>query len=286
MAEGATISSRTGLAGILGHPVGHSLSPRMHNAAFRAQGLDMVYLAFDVLPEELAGAVNGVRSLGLRGVNVTIPHKEAIIGLLDDVEESARRIGAVNTVVNRQGVLSGYNTDKIGFSAALRGLRAEGAAGLTCLVAGAGGAARAVVAALVEDGAKRVLVWNRTPERAATLCTQAAEWGGVPCEAIEGATGPAAVASADLVVNATSVGLRSHIKESAIPVDNLTSNHIVVDLVYGSEATMLVREAKARGATAIDGKDMLVRQAAGSYELWTGLPAPAAVMRESIDGNG
>jgi len=285
MAEEGTISSRTGLVGILGHPVGHSLSPLMHNAAFRAQDIDMVYLAFDVLPEHLPSAIAGIRSLGLRGVNVTIPHKEAVVELLDEVEESARRIGAVNTVVNDQGRLTGYNTDKSGFLAALLGLRAEGATGLDCFVAGAGGAARGVVAALVEGGAAKVRVWNRSPERAAALCSQAAEWGQTPCSAIPRDEVPGAVASADLVVNATSIGLTSRIKDSAIPVDNLTSNHVVFDLVYGPTLTTLVREAKARGATAIDGKEMLVMQAAGSYELWTGRRAPADVMRDSIDGD-
>jgi shikimate dehydrogenase len=277
------ISSRTCVVGILGHPVGHSLSPRMHNAALRAQGIDMVYLAFDVPPERLSEAVSGLRGLGFRGANVTIPHKEAIVGLLDEVEATALRIGSVNTVVNERGRLLGYNTDKSGFAAALRSVRAEGAAGLRCFVAGAGGAAKAVVAALMDGGATEIRVCNRTLERAVSLCARAASWGSSECVPVEEKDARAAAARCDLVVNATSVGLGASFKESAIPVDILHSQQIVLDLVYGPSPTALVREAKARGATAIDGKEMLVMQAAGSYELWTGRRAPMDVMRQSLD---
>jgi shikimate dehydrogenase len=284
MGASENIDSRTGLVGVLGHPVGHSLSPRMHNAALRAQGINMVYLAFDVLPEHLQEAMMGLRALGFRGVNVTIPHKEAIVSLLDDVDPAALRIGSVNTVVNHNGRLVGYNTDRSGFAAALRSLRPEGARGLRCFVAGAGGAARAVVAALVEDGAREVLVYNRTPERAVALCSDAASWGAVHCLPVSEEEVPRAGSEADLIVNATSVGVTSSVKESAIPVDILDSRQIVMDLVYGAGPTALVREAKARGVNAIDGKEMLVMQAAGSYELWTGRRAPVDVMREGIDG--
>jgi shikimate dehydrogenase len=284
MGASENIGSRTGVIGVLGHPVVHSLSPRMHNAAFQAQGVDMVYLAFDVPSERLPEAVAGLRGLGFRGVNVTIPHKEAIIALLDDVEATALRIGSVNTVVNDNDRLVGYNTDKSGFLAALRGLRPKGARGLACFVAGAGGAARAVVAALIEDGAREIYIYNRTHERAVSLCSQAASWGSAGCLAIPEHELFGAGREAEIIVNATSVGLTPSVKESAIPVDILHSRQTVLDLVYGREPTPLVREAKARGATAIDGKEMLVMQAAGSYELWTGRRAPVDVMRTSIDG--
>jgi shikimate dehydrogenase len=284
MGASENIGSRTGVIGVLGHPIGHSLSPRMHNAALRAQGIDLVYLAFDVPPERLPGALLGLRALGLRGVNVTIPHKEAIVPLLDEVEASALRIGSVNTVVNDRGRLVGYNTDKSGFLTALSGLRPDGARNLRCFVAGAGGAARAVVAGLIEDGARDIYVYNRTFERAASLCSQAVSWGSARCLALSEQEVFDAVRESDLVVNATSVGLTPSVKESAIPVDTLHSRQIVVDLVYGREPTALVREAKARGATAIDGREMLVTQAAGSYELWTCRRAPVDVMRRSIDG--
>lgn len=282
MSAGGNIGSRTGVLGVLGHPVGHSLSPRMHNAALRAQGIDLVYLAFDVVPERLPEAVAGLRALCFRGFNVTIPHKEAVIALVDGLDQAAARIGSVNTVVNDDGRLVGHNTDKAGFAAALRGMRPEGAAGLKCFVAGAGGAARAVVAALQEDEAGEIRVCNRTAERAFALCTEAAAWGGTPCIAVDAGAARSAAQDCDLLVNATSVGLAANVKESAIPVDILHSHQMVMDLVYGRVLTMLVREAKARGATAMDGKEMLLRQAAGSYELWTGRPAPVDVMRMSL----
>jgi shikimate dehydrogenase len=283
MAASGNIGSGTGVVAVLGHPVGHSLSPRMHNAAFREQGIDLVYLAFDVAPARLEAAVLGLRALGFRGVNITIPHKEAVVSLLDEVDPAAVRIGSVNTVVNEGGRLIGHNTDKAGFAAALRCVRSDGAGGLTCFVAGAGGSARAVVAALVDDGAAEIRVHNRTPERAVALCDHAVSWGAQHCVAVSDGELFDAVDGADLVVNATSVGLGTSVKESAVPVDNLHSRQIVVDLVYGPVPTRLLREAKARGAIAIDGKEMLVMQAAGSYELWTGRPAPVDVMRTSIE---
>lgn len=282
MAATGNIGSRTGVVGIVGHPVSHSLSPRMHNAAFAAQGLDMVYLAFDVAPEALPDAVAGLRALDFRGVNVTIPHKTAVLDLLDSVEETAGRVGAVNTIVNDGGVLVGHNTDLSGFGAALRGLRPEGAMGLSCFVAGAGGAARAVVAALIAGGARSIRVCNRTVTRAEALCAAASTWGATECVVVSEEEAAAAAAASDLLVNATSVGLTSSVKDSAVPVDILSNHHIVVDLVYAPGLTMLVREARARGATAIDGKEMLVMQAAGSYQLWTGRPAPVDIMRDII----
>jgi hypothetical protein len=158
------LGSHTGMLALFGHPIRHSLSPRIHNAALQVHGLDLVYLAFDVRPEELPAAISGIRALGIRGANLTVPHKEAALALLDEVDPLAARVGAVNTVVNGDGQLMGYNTDIFGFSAALRTVMPEGAKGRDCLVIGAGGAARAVVAALVEDGAATVYVNNRSYE--------------------------------------------------------------------------------------------------------------------------
>lgn len=277
------ITARTGLVGVFGHPVGHSLSPRMHNAAFRAQGVDMVYVAFDVLPERLAMAVEGLRALGMRGVNVTVPHKEKVVSLLDVVDPLAARIGAVNTIVNDQGRLCGYNTDVAGFLSALRSVLRGGARGLRCLVAGAGGASRAIVAALSEDDAAEIWVHNRTFGRAQALCESAAGWGRSVCEAVTDEDLTARARAADLLVNATSVGLATSVKESAIPVDIIDSHQVVMDVVYGPRPTALVAAAKAKGAAALDGREMLVMQAASSYLLWTGLQPPLETMRESLD---
>jgi shikimate dehydrogenase len=279
--EMATTAS-TGLVGIIGHPIRHSLSPRIHNAAFAAQGVDLVYLAFDVPPERLGEAVHGIRALGMRGVNVTVPHKETVLAFLDEVDPLAARVGAVNTVVNDRGRLVGYNTDVTGFTKALRSILPDGARGLTCIVFGAGGAARAVLASLVADGAANIFVHNRTFVRAANLCNSAAAWGTTECSAISEERLRQVAPEADLVVNATSVGLASQVKDFPVLVDTLQGDHLVVDLVYGQGPTRLVEAAQARGGRAMDGIEMLVMQAGCSYSLWTGLEPPTIVMRESV----
>lgn len=280
--SGPTISARTGMLALLGHPVGHSLSPVMHNAALQAQSVDAVYLAFDVEPAELSSALEGLRSLGFWGANVTLPHKERAVEMVDILDPLAARVGAVNTIVNANGLLSGHNTDIAGFTAALKMVRREGAAGARCVVVGAGGAARAVLAALGAGGAADIRVFNRTAARAESLCSTAREWGGPPCEVVDGAGLAQTVAEADIIVNATSVGLGVSVKESVVPVDILDCHHVVVDLVYGLQPSFLVTEAIARGALAVDGMEMLLSQAASSYQLWTGKEAPVDVMRASI----
>jgi shikimate dehydrogenase len=281
-AQTGGINAQTGLVGVFGHPVRHSLSPRIHNAAFRSQGVDMVYLAFDVLPERLGPAIGGVRALGMRGVNLTVPHKETALSFLDDIDPLAARIGAVNTLVNENGRILGYNTDAAGFTAALRRLLPAGPRGLRCLLLGAGGAARAVLAALVDEEVAAVWNYNRTFERAVDLCRSAAVWGHTACQPIGENRLREAVSTADLIVNATSVGLGGSVKEFVIPVDTFHSDHVVVDLVYGFGPTALVEAARGRGAVAADGKEMLVMQAASSYQLWTGLEPPIEAMRGSI----
>jgi shikimate dehydrogenase len=280
---GVEIGAYTGLLGIFGYPVRHTLSPRMHNAALAAQGLDLVYLAFEVAPKALAPAVDSIRALGMRGVNLTMPHKEAVIPLLDTVSPLAARVGAVNTVVNDGGALAGHNTDISGFTAALHTLLPSGAKGEECVVIGAGGAARGVLAALVDGGAARVSVHNRHHERAVDLCALASTWGATECVPIKEQALADTVASAQLLVNATSLGLEGSVKELPLPVDRVHSGHVIVDLVYGVEPTALVQVARRRGAVAIDGKEMLLMQAALAYELWIGAEAPLSVMRDSIE---
>lgn len=280
------ITAHTGLLGVIGYPVDHSLSPLMHNAALEHQGLDLVYLAFPVDPSALAEAVSGARALGMRGFNVTVPHKAAIVALLDRLDALAARVGAVNTVVNDGGSLVGYNTDVTGFLEALATVWPRGASGSRLLVAGAGGAARAVVAAACANGASRVWVLNRTRERAAALCEAAQAWGATPCRIVEAGMLSEAMADADILVNATSVGMAETVKLTPFPVDIVDARHVVVDLVYGSSQTALVTQARAKGIVAIDGKEMLLRQAASSYLLWTGREAPLDVMRLAIRSVG
>jgi shikimate dehydrogenase len=253
------------VAGVIGDPVRHSLSPALHNAAFAALGLDWVYLAFEVPAGAAAVAVEGMRALGIDGLNVTMPHKADVAAAVDRLSSVAERLGAVNTVVRRGGVLVGESTDGAGFLDALRADEGFDPAGKRCVVVGAGGAARAVVLALADAGAEVVVV-GRTPERVAA------------CAALGGRVGAAAEAGdADLVVNATPVGMGD---DPGLPLDPalLGRGQLVVDLVYHPVHTALLTEARARGAVAVNGLGMLIHQAAHAFRLWTGEDPPLEVM--------
>jgi shikimate dehydrogenase len=265
------VGAGTVLCGIVLHPSGHTRSPAMHNAAFRALGLDAVYLAFDVPPAALGAAVAGLRALRARQFAVSIPHKETVLAHLDLVDDTARRIGAVNTVTLRDGLLIGTNSDWIGAVQALE--RETVLAGKRVVVLGAGGTARALVFGLRERAA-RVTILNRSPERAAALARElgAGSAGGL---------GELARTPHDVLVNTTSVGLRSD--ASPVPAEALREGSVVLDAVYDPERTRLLRDAESRGARIVSGKWMLVYQAAAQLELWTGRKAPVEIMASAFD---
>lgn len=273
-APGRVIGAGTALCGILLHPAGHTRSPAMHNAAFRSLGIDAVYLAFDVAPEALAAALAGARALGVRQLAISIPHKEAAAAHLDAVDETARRIGAVNTVTTQQGRLVGANTDWIGVVRALEAARPL--TGSRAVVLGAGGAARAAVYGLASRGA-RVVVLNRTPERARALADALGAEAG-------GALDDLASHPCDVLVNTTSVGLRED--RSPVAADAIPRDALVLDAVYDPPRTRLLRDAAQRGARAIEGKWWLVHQAAEQVRLWTGRDAPLEVMAKAFDDAG
>lgn len=246
----------------------------MHNAAFAALGLDAVYVAFDVPPARLGEAVAGVRALGLRQVAVSIPHKEAVIPLLDEVDDTARRIGAVNTVTLRDGRLVGANTDWIGAVRALE--RETPLAGRRAVVLGAGGAARAAVYGLRERGA-RVVVLNRSVARAEAL---ARDLGADDA----GALSALGRTPCDVLVNTTSVGLREDVSPAAASA--IPAGCVVLDAVYDPPRTRLLRDAAERGARTIGGKWWLVLQGAEQLRLWSGREAPLDVMADAFDRAG
>jgi shikimate dehydrogenase len=255
--------------GVLGWPVGHSRSPAMHNAALAELGLkDWHYQRLPAPPEVFAETVRGLPGAGFVGANVTIPHKEAALALADTATDAARAIGAANTLsFGADGAIAASNTDAPGFLAALRGAGAD-PAGATALVLGAGGSARGVAYALREAGAARVVVWNRTPDRARAL---ASDLG------VEAADRPM---PADLLVNCTSVGLADGaFKDLPLDADALGTYATVADLVYRAGGTGLVAQARRSGCTVVDGLEVLVRQGAMSLQAWTGLEAPIDVMR-------
>lgn len=268
---------------VLGQPIAHSLSPRMHNAAFAALGLGdrWSYEAIELSPAGFAGGVAELRERGFVGANVTVPHKRAALALADQVSVAARAIGAANTLTFSTAGISAENTDAPGLIAALPG-PVRGRRGL---VLGAGGAARAAVWALLEAGAE-VDVRNRTAARAVELT---AELGGRPLPADR----PVALGGYDLLVNATSVGLArpgaptrepgADLKMLGIEADELDEHLILVDMVYGAEPTELVAAGARRGAAIVDGREILVRQGAISFLIWTGLEPPLQTMRTAIE---
>ena len=268
---GVTIGAGTALCGIVLHPAGHTRSPALHAAAYRALGIDAAYLAFDVPPERLAPAVAGLRALGARQVSVSIPHKQAVLALADRLSPAVQAIGAANTLVLRDGRFEASNTDWIGAVLALE--REVDLAGRRAVVLGAGGTARAVVHGLVERGAE-VLVLNRTPERAAALVRELGAAGAGPLEAL-------AHTPHEVLVNTTSVGLRAD--ASPVPAAALREGSVVMDAVYDPERTLLLRDAAQRGARTVTGRWMLVHQAAAQLEAWTGREAPVDAMAAAFD---
>ena len=278
---GPGLSAATAVVGVIGSPVGHSLSPLLHNTAFAHLGIDWVSVGFPVVGGEAAAALAGARALGVGGLSVTMPHKEDVAAQVDDLSPEATRLGAVNCVVAVDGGWRGENTDGAGFVAALaRGGRFV-PAGRRCLVVGAGGAARAVIAALGDAGAADVVVVNRTEDRARTAALLAGPVGRVG--AAEEATG------CDLIVNATPAGMGDvDGAPGGWPVDPalLRPGQVVVDLVYHPPVTPWLAAAVDLGATTANGLGMLVHQAALQIELWTGSEAPVDAMWAAVDDRG
>jgi shikimate dehydrogenase len=265
-------------AGVIGYPLSHSLSPTLFRAAFDAAGIDARYEKWPATPEELPGRVSALREPDVFGANVTIPHKEAVVPLLDALDPLAERIGAVNTIVNEGGRLSGHNTDVPGFSRSLREDAGFDARGRPAVVLGAGGAARAIAVALIELGAARITVVGRTASRAEKLVADLRPHAGATSLATGGANG--ALREAELIVNCTPAGTRGSGAEGASPLapEEIPGGAVVFDLVYNPPETPLVAAARSRGATAVSGLGMLVYQAAESFRLWTGQDAPVDAM--------
>lgn len=259
---------------LLAHPVGHSVSPAMQTAAFLHHGLDASYEARDVPPDGLAEAVAGLRLAPWAGANLSVPHKSAVLPLLDELTATARRLGAVNTVVRQGDRLLGDNTDLPGFRLALSALTPTAWAGAQVVVLGAGGAARSVVAALAGEGAS-VVLHNRDRARAERL---AAELGEGRVEVVAGDGLAEAVRGCALLVQTTTVGMQGGPAGSPLPDGLLPERGMVVDLVYRPAVTPLLAAAMAAGLKVQNGLPMLVRQGAIAFEAWTGLEAPAEVM--------
>jgi len=275
------ISGKTRVCGVIGDPIEHSLSPTIQNAAFNHLELDFVFLAFRVKAADLENAIRGMRGLGILGLNVTMPHKSTVIGCLDEVDSTVKFLGSANTILNKGEKLLGSNTDGFG---ALKALRENGVvlSEKKVLLLGAGGAAKAIAFALAKE-AGEIAILNRVAEKAVVLADALNLAFGK--EVVSGALSPSAVQKnlqdADILVNATSVGMHPNINQSLVAPQWLKPKLTVMDIVYNPVETKLAKDAKKAGAKVISGMEMLIYQGAASFEIWTGRSAPIEVMRKA-----
>jgi shikimate dehydrogenase len=273
------ISGKTSVYGILGYPVAHSFSPEMHNAAFKKLGMDACYVPFAVPPEKLESAVRAVIPLGLRGLNVTVPHKERVLKHLDGLSDEARLIGAVNTIEVTQGKLIGHNTDGRGF---LRALKEHGVPkGRNIVFVGAGGAARAVSFSLALAGVASIAFCDLDVRKASLLAKDIREKTSVPAVAIEQESLPEHAAEADYLINATPLGLKRK-DPLPIPAKLVQKKHLIADLVYNPPDTALLKMARKQGARVLPGLGMLLYQGVIAFEIWTGEKAPIRTMKNAL----
>ncbi len=279
------IDAKTRVCGIFGHPVGHSLSPAIHNAAFEYLGLPYVYVAHDVLPEALPAAMAGIRALGYRGLSVTIPHKVSAMALVDEVHPTARAIGCINTVVNDDGVLRGYNSDGRGALGALVRAGADPSGG-EVVILGSGGAARALAMTLaLESAPTRISLLGVAPEELATLGKDVAASGKseVTMDALEPAALARRLEGATHLLHCTPIGMHPRVEQSVVPASLLRPGLTVFDAVYNPRRTLLLQDAARAGCRVVEGLEMFLGQALVQFELWTGQPAPQQVMRDVLE---
>ncbi len=275
------ISGKTRVCGVIGDPIEHTLSPIMHNAAFEALKLDYVFLAFKVKPSEVGNAISGMRALTIHGLNVTMPHKNAVIKYLDEVDPAGKVIASANTILNKDGRLLGFNTDGVG---ALNALEQNGVEprGKKVLLLGAGGAAKAIAYTLLQE-ADELVILNRTPKPAAELANLLKQKFHKKINA--GELSPSAVkdnlADSDVLINATSVGMNPNANLTPVAPEWLKPDLAVMDIVYNPLETKLAKDAKVVGAKVVSGVEMLIYQGAASFEIWTACKAPVEVMRKA-----
>ena len=280
--------------GIIGYPIRHSISPVFQQVALDACGIDARFEAWEVEPSALPNFIDGLRSPDTLGINVTVPHKEAVIPLLDHIDDWATAAGAVNTIVNESGVLSGHNTDGSGFLRALEEHGHFSPQTRRVLILGAGGSAKAVALALARSGVAAITIANRTPRRAQRLAEMIKKHGAVDNRTLAVKAIPLlhqsdrlerAAADSDLVVNCTSMGMRHGPDESGspLPARLIPSSALVYDLVYNPPMTPLLREARKSGASILGGLPMLVYQGVAAFEFWTGKKAPVEAMLSAAE---
>ncbi|WP_438346922.1 shikimate dehydrogenase [Paenibacillus sp. FA6] len=265
---------------VIGDPIAHSKSPVMHNAALAALGIVGEYIPLHVSRQDLGQAISRMKELGFRGINVTIPHKVDVMAYVDRLDESAAMIGAVNTIVNENGYLTGYNTDGIGYVRSLKDETHVSLRGKSIMVLGAGGAARGIVHALAQEEPKTIVIANRTEDKAVQLAEEWNSMGNIYGIAIDKST--SFLTGMDIVINTTSIGMHPHMDQSAIDPECIPTGIIVSDLIYNPLTTELLKRSHERGCTIHGGLGMFVNQGAYALEYWTGMPAPIDKMRQAV----
>ncbi|EHP87092.1 shikimate dehydrogenase [Methanotorris formicicus] len=274
------INAKTKLIGLLGHPVEHSFSPIMHNAAFRDKNLNYVYLAFDVLPENLRYVIDGAKAMGIVGFNVTIPHKIEIMEYLDEIDENAKLIGAVNTIKIENNKAIGYNTDGLGARMALEEEIGK-VVDKSIIIYGAGGAARAVAFELAKNN--NIIIANRTIEKAKSLAEEVREKLNKTEEEVKYSGLDASLDEIDIIINATPIGMYPNVDvEPIVKAEEMHNDMVVMDLIYNPLETVLLKEAKKVGAKTINGLGMLIYQGAIAFEIWTNEKPSIEVMKDAI----
>ena len=275
------ISGKTRVCGVIGDPIEHTLSPIMHNAAFEALEIDYFYLAFKVKSAEVEDAIRGIRALSILGLNVTMPHKHAVTKYLDEIDPTGKATGSVNTILNKDGRLLGFNTDGVG---ALNALEQNGVElrGKKVLLLGAGGAAKAIAYTLSQE-ADELVILNRTPKPAAELADLLKQKFNkkIIADQLSPSTIKENLADSDVLINATSVGMNPNANQTPVAPEWLKPDLAVMDIVYNPIETKLAKDAKAVGAKVVSGVEMLIYQGAASFEIWTACKAPVAVMRKA-----
>ena len=280
-----TIDAKTRLCAVFGHPVGHSLSPEIHNAAFEALELPMAYVAHDVAPGQVGAALAGVRAMGYRGLSITIPHKAEAMEAVDWVDETARVIGCINTVVNDDGRLLGYNSDGLGALGALRSAGAD-PQGKNAVVLGSGGAARAIAVTLAREAPPaRMTILGVVPEELASLVDDVRQKGDttVVGDEMSDRSIEEALAEAHVLLHCSPVGMHPNEGKSLVRAELFQVEQTVFDAVYNPRRTRLLADAAAAGCRTVEGIEMFLGQALVQFELWTGRPAPKDVMRRVLE---
>ena len=280
-----SIDAKTRVCAVFGHPVGHSLSPEIHNAAFTALELPMVYVAHDVRPGQIAAALGGVRAMGYRGLSITIPHKAEAMEAVDWVDETARVIGCINTVVNDDGRLLGYNSDGLGALGALRSAGAD-PQGKNAVVLGSGGAARAIAVTLAREAPPaRMTILGVVPEELASLVDDVRQKGDttVVGDEMSDRSIEEALAEAHVLLHCSPVGMHPNEGKSLVRAELFQVEQTVFDAVYNPRRTRLLADAAAAGCRTVEGIEMFLGQALVQFELWTGRPAPKDVMRRVLE---